>query len=210
MKAGLHRQAQHWTQPEQQSASDTPNGPWNPSSPPKSQSQTRPILPSPSRIPSNLMIANGPIRYQIYHKAQSWILKTLSSLFNLFSDPTRQNIILRFTKASAKRATATDPLDNFISISVTNIHTNHDPPMKGLGGHGLSSTPATARESADYVTLLLQCRMNISGIMYNFYGHSNSRLKSRACILFVALEEEIARKVREFGDFMEVGIKGSE
>ena len=121
---------------------------------------------------------------------------------SVVSNPTKQNIILRFVKASANRATAHDPLDKFIAISFSDFrlrHPSNGPQSEGDGGS--SSTSATAKESADYVTRLLQSGMTINGVTYNFYGHSNSQLKSRACFLFAASKEEIARKVENLGDF---------
>ena len=69
------------------------------------------------------------------------------------------------------------------------------------GDEDSSPTPATAKESADYVTRLLQCGMTINGVTYNFYGHSNSQLKSRACFLYAASKEVIAQKVENLGNF---------
>ena len=135
---------------------------------------------------------------------------TLNSLgliksVSVASNPTKQNITLRFIKSSANRATANDPLDKFIQISFANFrlrHPNGDTPTAGDGV--LSSTPATAKESADYVTLLLQSGITINGVTYNFYGHSNSQLKSRACFLYAASKEESALKVENLGDFTRI------
>ncbi len=41
----------------------------------------------------------------------------------------------------------------------------------------------------------------IQGIQYNFYGHSNSQLKSRTCFLFAGSKEAIRAKVDALGDF---------
>ena len=118
------------------------------------------------------------------------------------SNSTKQNIVLRFTKTSANRATTNDPLHRFISISFTDFrlqHSSDDSPTQG--DKARSSTQATSKESADYVTRLLQCGITINGVTYNFYGHSNSQLKSRACFLYAASKEETAHKVEELGDF---------
>lgn len=120
------------------------------------------------------------------------------------SDSEKQNITLRFIKASANRATANDSLDKFISISFADFrlrHPDEDLPTKAKGDEGSSSTPATAKESADYVTRLLQSGVTINGVTYHFYGHSNSQLKSRACLLYAASKEETSHKVENMGDF---------
>lgn len=124
---------------------------------------------------------------------------------SVVSNSTQQSIILRFIKPSADRATANEPLSSFVSISFADFrlqHFNDASPKKE--GDLLSSTPATSRESADYVTRLLQHGMTINGVTYNFYGHSNSQLKSRACFLFAAPKEQIALKVENLGDFSKI------
>ena len=121
---------------------------------------------------------------------------------SVVSNATQQKIVLRFTKMPANRATANDPLNKFVSISFADFrlqHSNDNPPTKG--GDGLSFTPATSKESADYVTRLLQHGIIINDVTYNFYGHSNSQLKSRTCFLYAASKEEIAHKVENLGDF---------
>ena len=126
------------------------------------------------------------------------LIKTIS----VVSNSTQQNIILRFTKISANRATAADPLDTFISISFADFrlrYPNNEPAT--TGDEGPSNTQATAKESADYVTRLLQCGITINGVTYNFYGHSNSQLKSRSCFLYAASKEAITHKVENLGDF---------
>ena len=121
---------------------------------------------------------------------------------SVVSNSTQQSIILRLTKSSANRATANGPLSDFVSVSFADFrlqHFNNTSPRKE--GDTLSSTPATSKESADYITRLLQHGIAINGVTYNFYGHSNSQLKSRACFLYAASKEQIALKVENLGDF---------
>ena len=121
---------------------------------------------------------------------------------SVVSNSTQQIIVLRFTKTSVNRATINDPLNKFISISFADFRLQSsvtDSPEKR--GEGLSTTPATSKESADYVTRLLQHGITINGVKYNFYGHSNSQLKSRTCFLYAASKEQIAHKVEDLGDF---------
>ena len=129
-------------------------------------------------------------------------LQGLIKSISVVSNSTQQNIILRFTRPSANRATANAPLNEFVSISFADFRLQHstDASPKKEGGV-LSSTPATSKESADYVTRLLQHGIMIDGVTYNFFGHSNSQLKSRTCFLFAASKEQIALKVENLGDF---------
>ena len=121
---------------------------------------------------------------------------------SVISSSTQQSIILRFTRPSANRATANAPLNQFISISFAEFRLQlFNDALAKKGGGVPSSTPATSKESADYVTRLLQHGITINGVTYNFYGHSNSQLKSRTCFLFAASKEQIALKVENLGDF---------
>lgn len=121
---------------------------------------------------------------------------------SVVSNAAQQNIVLRFAKTPANRATANDPLHEFVSISFADFrlqHSSDDSPTQG--DESRSPTQATTKESANYVTRFLQCGITINGVTYNFYGHSNSQLKSRSCLLFAASKERIADKVENLGDF---------
>ncbi|KAJ5052606.1 hypothetical protein J3E74DRAFT_388204, partial [Bipolaris maydis] len=48
---------------------------------------------------------------------------------------------------------------------------------------------------------MLVSGLTINGVTYNFFGHSNSQLKSRSCFLYAASKEEISIKVEAMGDF---------
>ena len=127
------------------------------------------------------------------------IIKTVA----VVSNPTRQQITLRFLKPSQNRATADIPFDCLISISFADFrlrHRHHD----CLTNNGTTAGPVTAKESKDYITRLLQSGITINGVTYNFYGHSNSQLKSRTCYLLAATKETISKKVNGFGDFSKI------
>ncbi|KAK3360901.1 RNA dependent RNA polymerase-domain-containing protein [Lasiosphaeria ovina] len=53
----------------------------------------------------------------------------------------------------------------------------------------------------DYSTRLLRAGIQLQGFHYNFYGHSNSQLKSRTCFFFAAPNSAIQAKVDALGDF---------
>ena len=129
---------------------------------------------------------------------QQRLIKSISVVSNTI----HQNIILRFAKALTNRATAGDLLDKFISISFADFRLQVPSSNPGTNGEGdMPSTSATPKESADYKTRLLQCGISLNGVRYNFYGHSNSQLKSQSCFLFAASKKEIALKVENLGDF---------
>lgn len=51
---------------------------------------------------------------------------------------------------------------------------------------------------------LLRSGVTINGVTYNFYGHSNSQLKSRSCFLLAAPRPVIAKTVEDLGDFSKI------
>lgn len=123
------------------------------------------------------------------------------------SNNSKQHIILRFTKVSANRAIANEPLSSFISISFSDfrlrffnpeLSQNQDPGVNG------PTLPTTAKESADYMVRLLRSGLTLNGVHYNFYGHSNSQLKSRTCILFADSRDAITCKVENLGEFSKI------
>ncbi|KAM7196172.1 RNA dependent RNA polymerase domain containing protein [Rhypophila sp. PSN 637] len=111
----------------------------------------------------------------------------------------RHQIIIRLQKASPNRGISGESLDKFIVVSVSSFR-----PLPCHGSErttNINNQPGTSRECTDYVVKLLCAGVSIQGVHYNFYGHSNSQLKSRTCILFAASKEEITKKVNELGDF---------
>lgn len=123
---------------------------------------------------------------------------------NVVSNNSKQHVVLQFTKASACRAIANDPLSSFVSVSFSDFHLRYaNAEMVQDQELGVSATtlPATARESADYMVRLLRSGIILNGTHYNFYGHSNSQLKSRTCILLAASKNTISCRVENLGDF---------
>jgi hypothetical protein len=96
------------------------------------------------------------------------------------------------------RALRSDPLSSFISISVADFHTRS---LRHATSEVIGTQPATPRECTDYVVKMLRSGIILQGIHYNFYGHSNSQLKSRSCFLFAASKEVIHTKVEALGEF---------
>ena len=121
---------------------------------------------------------------------------------NVISDGSRQQIVLRLIKAPNNRVIKTEPLDKFVSISFADFRLRHptgDPSAKSQDQ--ITSVPATQKESADYAVRLLQAGVIINGVQYNFFGHSNSQLKSRTCFLLAVPKDEVAHRVEGLGDF---------
>ena len=123
------------------------------------------------------------------------ILKSVA----VVSNNVKRHIVLRFERASFNRAMASDPLDRFILISFVDFRLRI--PLSASDGNGTVEKLATARETADYIVRLLKSGIELNGVHYNFYGHSNSQLKSRSCLLFAASKAEIVLKVNALGDF---------
>lgn len=46
--------------------------------------------------------------------------------------------------------------------------------------------------------------MSLNGVLYRFYGHSNSQLKSKTCFLYAGTKEEICNKIDALGDFSRI------
>lgn len=149
----------------------------------KAWSYTVPALPKPSLINSQGLLKNVAV----------------------ISNSTKQCIELCLRKASLSRAIAHDPLDRFLSISFQNFRLYYPTVNDKQGSHSPNDKetlkPATHKESADYVVLLLRTGIILNGVTYNFYGHSSSHLKSKTCFLFAGSKDEIAKKVAGLGEF---------
>jgi hypothetical protein len=125
-------------------------------------------------------------------------LQQLIKSIALVSNSVKQQVVLRIQVASINRAISTDPLDRFIIISFADFRLRvPQHPDKS----GLETQQATARESADYIVKLLRSGVTLNEVHYNFYGHSNSQLKSRTCFLYAAPKPDISQKVESLGDF---------
>jgi hypothetical protein len=125
----------------------------------------------------------------------------LVKCISLESVKEKQQIVLKLEIASLNRAVTSDPLDRFMIVSFANFRLRVPQPTTADGGVVASTRPATARESGEYTTKLLKSGVTLNGVHYNFYGHSNSQLKSRTCFMYAAPKGEISRKVEALGDF---------
>jgi RNA dependent RNA polymerase len=110
----------------------------------------------------------------------------------LVGNTTKQHILLRLQTISLNRAIAADLLDRFILISFADFRLRVCPSTRLDGDSRSNAQAATARECADYITRLLRSGTTLNGVHYNFYGHSNSQLKSRTCFLYAASKTDIS------------------
>ncbi|KAL5335065.1 RNA dependent RNA polymerase-domain-containing protein [Aspergillus crustosus] len=62
----------------------------------------------------------------------------------------------------------------------------------------------TARETADYLVRLFKDGVSLNHVLYSFYGHSSSQLKSRSCYLLRGSKNEVAELVESLGDFSKI------
>jgi hypothetical protein len=114
---------------------------------------------------------------------------------------TNQRAVLKLQPITLNRAISADPLDRFTLVSFVDFRPRIPQPSTTDGNAGSETRPATVRESADYIVKLLRAGIILNGIHYNFYGHSNSQLKSRSCFLYAAPKPDVSRKVESLGDF---------
>jgi hypothetical protein len=119
---------------------------------------------------------------------------------------TNQQAVLKLQPISPNRAIIADPLDCFTLVSFADFRPRIPqlPTTDGNSTDGNARSemrPATVRESADYIVKLLRAGIILNGVHYNFYGHSNSQLKSRSCFLYAAPKPDVSQKVESLGDF---------
>lgn len=127
---------------------------------------------------------------------QNIVSKGFIKLISVFSSAAKQKIDLSFTKAPLNRAISDLSLDKFALISFADFR------LRTPSKNGDGTTESTRlQESTHYVVRLLTARHTINGVRYNFYGHSNSQLKSRSCFLFAAPCSEITNIVNGLGNF---------
>lgn len=120
-------------------------------------------------------------------------------LITVLSTRTRQGITLRFDKSPSNRIMSSDPAHRFILISFADFRLQT--PRAAGQPPDAPTEPATTRESGDYIVRLLRAGIILNNVHYNFYGHSNSQLKSKTCFLFAGSKEEISHKIESLGDF---------
>ncbi|KAH1747972.1 hypothetical protein KXV52_004173 [Aspergillus fumigatus] len=126
------------------------------------------------------------------HRGTGWV-KTL----DLISNAETRKLELKFSKIDSNRAIASQPLEHLVHFSFAGFRLGQWKDDKWQS--------CTARETADYLARLLKEGIILNGVLYSFYGHSSSQLRSRACYLLRGSKNEVAELVESLGDFS--GIK---
>lgn len=127
----------------------------------------------------------------------------LTKCVSFISNPSRQEAVLRLEAVPQNRITKSDPLDRFMFLSFSDfrlVRPSQTDPSK------MEQVPA--RETADYISRILKSGIRFNGVHYNFYGHSNSQLKTRSCVLFADTRAAIHRKIESLGDFSKMTTVG--
>jgi regulator of nonsense transcripts 1 len=157
-------------------------------------------------LQSPISLDNREWKYQVpnFPSARELDQRRLIKTVSLITTGGRNEIVLSFEKAEDNRAIRGDPLNKFLVVSIAEFRS----PPRSQQSQAQDATniaralqPLTPRECADYATRLLKTGITLQGVHYNFYGHSNSQLKSRTCFLYAAPRDVISRKVESLGDF---------
>lgn len=60
------------------------------------------------------------------------------------------------------------------------------------------------KRTSKYITEVLCRGITINGAIYHFYGHSNSQLKSRSCLMYQGTVKDIETKLAGFGNLDQI------
>ncbi|KAF4956901.1 hypothetical protein FGADI_3504 [Fusarium gaditjirri] len=120
----------------------------------------------------------------------------------------RHSMTLRVQPSTPNRATAEHPTDRLMLFSLEAFR----PLVFGAAAKEQQPAPdlqpRTRQEVSDYSIRCLRVGIVLNGVHYNFYGHSNTQLKSRSCFLMAAPKEEISRLIEGMGDFTKMKTVG--
>lgn len=124
-------------------------------------------------------------------------------MVSLTTKGSHHQLELRYGPVDMNRAIRDVPLDQYLLVSLAEFRSlqGANPSSSKEGETSKATQPTTFRECSEYAVKLLRAGISIQGVHYNFYGHSNSQLKSRTCYLCAASKEQIAQKVEALGDF---------
>ncbi|KAF5536417.1 NAM7-nonsense-mediated mRNA decay [Fusarium napiforme] len=120
----------------------------------------------------------------------------------------KHSMILKVQLNAPNRATASHPTDRLMLFSLEAFR----PLVFGAAAKEQQPAPdlqpRTRQEVSDYSIKCLRAGIILNGVHYNFYGHSNTQLKSRSCFLMAAKREEISRQIESMGDFTKMKTVG--
>ncbi|KAF7546291.1 hypothetical protein G7Z17_g8547 [Cylindrodendrum hubeiense] len=122
-------------------------------------------------------------------------------MITLVTKGNRHRLLLRIEPAPSCRAIS-DPLDQFLLVSFSEF----GPLRRSSAGTDANGGPQpnTNQERSEYMIRFLRAGIDIDGVQYNFYGHSNSQLKSRTCFLYAGSKQSISMKLESMGDFTKI------
>lgn len=120
---------------------------------------------------------------------------------SLVSDSKEQRMIFRLVQHSPNRAVDSQHLDRYLALSFEKFRLQCVSQAGLRGSASEELRPAPARESAEYIVKLLRSGIHLNGVHYNWFGHSNSQLKSKTCYLYAGTKEEAASKIESLGRF---------
>lgn len=120
----------------------------------------------------------------------------LIKCISFVSSNVKQDVTLRYQIPPTSRVTVGESLDRFLLISFANFWLR----CTAISGEGPPRL-AMGRDNGDYLTRLLTRGIELNGIQYHFFGHSNSQLKSRSCFMYAGTKEFISSKIEAMGDF---------
>ncbi|GFP53388.1 probable RNA-dependent RNA polymerase 1 [Trichoderma asperellum] len=124
-------------------------------------------------------------------------------MVSLSTKDSRHRLELRYGPVDMNRAIQDASLDKYLVISLAEFRSiksaNSPPTIEGNASQVIQ--PTTYKECSEYAVKFLRAGISIQGVHYNFYGHSNSQLKSRTCYFLAAPKEQISQKIEGLGDF---------
>ncbi|KAF5685686.1 NAM7-nonsense-mediated mRNA decay [Fusarium circinatum] len=120
----------------------------------------------------------------------------------------KHSMILKVQPNTPNRATAEHPTDRLMLFSLEAFK----PLVFGAAAKeklpAPDLQPRTRQEVSDYSIKCLRAGIILNGVHYNFYGHSNTQLKSRSCFLMAATKEEVSKRIESMGDFTKMKTVG--
>ncbi|RWA08171.1 hypothetical protein EKO27_g6937 [Xylaria grammica] len=105
-------------------------------------------------------------------------------------------VVIKLQKFNPNRATHGLRPSSLLLVSSSSFRPRHN-----VADEGGEYKRWTRKESTGYIVKFLRTGIELQGVHYHFYGHSNSQLKSRTCLLWAASKEEISRRIESFGAF---------
>lgn len=127
----------------------------------------------------------------------------LIKMVSLSTKDSRHRLELRYGPVDMNRAIQDASLDKYLVVSLAEFRSikSANSPSTVEGNASTVIQPTTYKECSEYAVKFLRSGISIQGVHYNFYGHSNSQLKSRTCYFLAAPKEQISQRIEGLGDF---------